>query len=115
MVTREGQNFSLYAGNSLQVIITVYDCNDAVVDLTPYTTIEWTAYKQTSKESILTKSLVSGLTVPTPSNGQIIITFTPADTTSIAPALYSHQCEISTATDVYTVAVGTMKLLYNKN
>jgi hypothetical protein len=113
-MTVQAQNFELFQGDTKQITITVTDENDAILPLTGYN-IVWVIYKQTNKELILSKTLGDGITVPTPSNGQIIISITPEDTELITPSTYLHECEISTSpTDVSTVTVGIVKILYSK-
>lgn len=113
-MTYTGQNFEIYQGDTKQIIITVYDEDGAILNLTGYN-INWVMYKSTTKELILSKSLGSGITVPTPSNGQIVIDFLPVDTENVIPNTYLHECEISTSpTDVSTVTTGAVKVFYSK-
>jgi len=113
-MTATGQNFDIYQGDSKQVIITTYDENDAILNLTGYD-ITWVLYKSTTKELILSKTLGDGITVPTPSNGEIVINFLPEDTENVIPNTYLHECEISTSpTDVSTVTTGSVKVFYSK-
>lgn len=110
-----GQNIELHQGDTRQVIFTVKDTDGNVFDLTGFTSITWVVYKQTSKVAVLTKTYGSGITVPTPANGQIVVDLLPSDTESLASAIYNHECEISSGpNDVYTVSTGTLKLLYSK-
>lgn len=113
-MTIQSQNFEIHAGDTKQVIITVTDENDAILPLSGYD-ITWVMYRQTSKEEVLRKELGDGITVPTPSNGQIVIGFLPTDTADIVPNTYSHECEISSGPDdIATICTGTVKILYSK-
>lgn len=113
-MTYTGQNFEIYIGDAKQVIITAYDENDAILDLSGYD-IVWVMYKSTTKNIMLSKSLGSGITVPTPSNGQILIDILPVDTENIVPNTYLHECEISTSpTDVSTITTGSVKVIYSR-
>lgn len=117
-MTVKSQNFEIFAGDSKQIEILVTDEDtDLPVDLTPYLsgTIIWVVYDKSTKNLILSKSLGSGVTVPSPSSGIVIITLSPTDTENITPKLYNHECEISSSpTDVATVTTGTINILYSK-
>lgn len=113
-MTATGQNFEIFQGDSKQIIITVYDENDAILPLDGYE-VSWVMYRSTNKQLVLSKTLGDGITIPTPSNGQIVIDFLPDDTVNIVPNTYAHECEISTGpTDVSTVTVGAVKVFYSK-
>lgn len=113
-MTYAGQNFEMYLGDTKQVIITVYDENDAILDLSGYD-ITWVLYKLTSKQIVLTKTLGSGISVPAPSSGQIVIDILPVDTENLVPNTYVHECELSSSpTDVSTITTGTVKLIYSR-
>lgn len=113
-MTTQAQNFEMFAGDTRQITISVTDEDGAALPLTGYDAI-WVVYKQTTKELILSKVLGSGIMIPTPANGQIIIDLLPEDTEDITPGKYLHECEISTSsTDVSTVTTGIIKILYSK-
>ena len=113
-MTIKGQNFEIFQGDTKQITISVTDEDGAILPLTGYDAI-WVVYKQTSKELIISKVLASGISIPTPSNGEIIIDLLPEDTETVIPGTYLHECEISTSPiDVSTVSTGTIKVLYSK-
>jgi hypothetical protein len=108
-----GQNFEVFQGDTKDIFIDVVDENGAALDLSSYDAIHWVAYKPTTKEEILSKTLGSGITVP--SLGVIKISLVPADTEILTPLIYAHECEISDGTNVVsTVCTGTMKVIYSK-
>lgn len=110
-----GQNFEMHAGDRKQIQISVTEEDGSVLDLISFTQITWVIYHQTTKVAVLTKTLGAGITVPTPSNGVILIDLLPADTENISPSLYNHECEISDgSTNVATVTTGFVKILYSK-
>lgn len=112
-MTLSGQNFEMHQGDNKEIIITNYDENDAILDLTGYS-IVWVAYHPTTKALILSKSLGDGITVPTPENGQIVISLLPADTLSVVPNTYNHEVEITLSSVVSTTTTGTIKILFSK-
>jgi len=117
-MTINSQNFEMYRGDSKEIRIPITDeATGLAVDLTPYLSgsIIWVVYNRTSKATILSKSYGDGISVPTPSSGEIIITLRPEDTESIIPNTYNHECEISSSsTNVATVTTGTINILYSK-
>lgn len=113
-MTVTGQNFEIHQGDTKQIIITAYDENDAILDLSGYD-IVWVIYHPTTKNLILSKSTGSGITVPAPTSGQLLIDLLPEDTENVVPNTYAHECEISTSpTNVSTITTGTVKVLYSK-
>lgn len=112
-MTETGQNFELHAGESKEVIISVYDDNGSPVDLSDYTVI-WKVFKQTTKEVVLSKSLSSGITISGAYLNDIVIQLLPADTVNLTPAVYNHEGEIDSGPSNHaTVAVGTVRVLFS--
>ena len=103
----------MHQGDNKQLIITIYDENDAILNLTGYD-IVWVVYHPTTKSVILSKSSGSGITVPTPSSGQVVIDLLPADTLSVVPNTYNHECEITLSSVVSTTTTGIIKILYSR-
>lgn len=113
-MTVTSQDFTIFQGDVKQITISVTDEADDILPLDGYDII-WVWYRATNKEEVLRMTLGDGITVPTPSNGQIKIDVLPVDTEDIVPNTYIHECEISTSpTDISTVTVGTVKVLYSK-
>lgn len=113
-MTIVGQNFDLYLGDTKQIIITAYNEAGGILPLAGYD-ITWVVYKSTTKAIVLTKTLGAGITVPTPSNGEIVIDILPVDTMNLIPNTYLHECEISTSpTDVATITTGAVKMIYSR-
>lgn len=114
-MTEVGQNFEMYQGDTKNIEIEVRDENGAILPLDPYDGITWIVYNTTTKATVLTRTLGDGITVPTPSNGVILISLVPADTENIIPNTYAHECEIVSGTSIVaTVATGTIKIIYSK-
>ena len=72
-MTATGQDFSVYAGDDFDVVVTVKDANDALLDITGFT-IDW------SVNGIVDKSVGSGITMTDPVNGVFTIAIVPTDT-----------------------------------
>jgi len=117
-MTVEQQNFEIYAGDTKNVSIVVEDeDNDLpVLDITGCTAT-WILYDPyNSDEILITKILGSGITIPTPSNGTIIVSLLPEDTISIEPAnWYVHETEIVDAFgNVTTTTIGFLRIKKSK-
>jgi len=114
-MTEVGQNFEMFQGDSKLIYINVEDEFGNPLDISTYTVI-WVVYKQTSKEAILTKTTADDVTVSGAFNDIAVVSLSPEDTESVAPAVYNHECEISKTSEglVSTVATGTIKILYSK-
>jgi hypothetical protein len=115
-MTAKGQNFEMFQGDTTTITISVLDTAGSAVNISGYAA-SWVMYVPTTHETILEKTTVSGggITIADPSTGVITIALLPVDTENITPRLYNHECEITLDTDnVYTVAVGTVAMLYGK-
>jgi hypothetical protein len=109
-MTQTRQNFEVYAGDDKEVTITVYQEDETtLLNLTSYT-LNWVLY-DADGDILLTKIIASGLTVPTPSNGQVVVSLVPADTLTLDPGVYSHELEItSVGGKISTVTTGLVKI-----
>ena len=115
-MTEINQDFDIYQGDSKRVTFTVRDEAGSLLALTGYEAT-WVLYagRDRSATAVLSKVIGSGLAVPTPANGQVLLTLAPADTATLAPGKYSHELEIiSGAGDVSTVTTGTATVYYSK-
>lgn len=111
-MTATGQNFSIYAGDTCAVTITVLD-EDGDPKSIIGSTINWVAYH--GDTVYLTKTTSSGITLSDPANGEFEISFVPADTESMGIGAYTHEAEVTDSSgNVSTVTVGTMTVLRSK-
>lgn len=109
-----GQNFEVFQGDSKVETVTIRDEANALLNLTGYT-FNWVMFRMNTRVNVLTKTLASGLSVPTPANGELVITLDPADTVDLAPGKYNHELEmISAGGDVSTVTTGIVSVLYSQ-
>jgi hypothetical protein len=114
-MTTTGQNCYVFQGNTHTMIVVVE--NDGVpVDLTDYDAT-WVVYNSTTKETVLTKTTASGggITIPTPANGEVVISLLPSDTESITPREYNQQLDIELDENtIYTASTGKFIVLYSQ-
>ena len=112
-MTISGQNFEVYQGDNKEIIITVRDDNENIIDLTGYSVV-WCVHNQRVTDIIFQKttSLGEEITIPNPTSGEIIITLEGLDTHILTPKNYGHQCEIQDQFGNHaTVTTGYMKIL----
>lgn len=99
------QNFSMYAGDTKQVVVTVKKDDGSALDLTG-ATVRWgfdTVVKTTS----------SGIVLTTPLSGIFTITISPTDTVGKTGEFQHGGTVTDAAGNVSTVIVG--KITINKN
>lgn len=105
------QNFSVYAGDTLTLAMTIYNDQGVPLNLTG-TTVEWTAGKSDQGPPVISKATGGrGINLVDPIHGYVEIDLLPADTLLLTPGDYRHQCEVTLAGVVSTVAAGAMTLL----
>lgn len=106
-MTALNQNFSMYAGDSKKVIITVTDDNNNALDLFG-ASVKW-ALKRSSRtdEREIYKEINKGIKIDNPTNGELTIDLLPSDTALLTPGTYYHECEVTDANgNVSTITVG---------
>lgn len=111
-MTIAGQNFEVYQGDNKEIIITVRNQDGSLTDLSGYNAV-WCVHDITPENVVLLKStgLAGGIAIPTPANGQLVITLTSDDTMDIITKVYGHQCEIEDSLGNHaTVTTGYMKV-----
>jgi len=112
-MTKTGQNFSIYQGDSKEVYVTVLDENENNLDITSCT-INWVMYKRYPENVVLTKTTASGIAITVPSSGIFRMDFSPSDTESLLGD-YNHEGEITdTNLNISTIFVGTVNVYKSK-
>ena len=105
-MTEIKQNFEVWAGDDKEITVIVREEDDSLLDLSGYT-FNWVMYDLDDESVHLTKTLSTGLSVPTPSNGEVVITLEPDDTENLDTGLYRHELEATSSTNkISTVTVG---------
>jgi hypothetical protein len=94
-MTTKGQNFEVYQGDNKEIIITIRNQDGSLTNLTGYSAV-WCVHSQTISNIVLQKTTLplGGIEVPDPASGQLIITLSSVDTSTLATKNYGHQCEI---------------------
>jgi hypothetical protein len=111
----KGQNFEIFQGDTKRLVISVQHPDGSPYNLTGYS-VRWVIYFPTTRALLLERATSGGgITVPVPTNGEILIDLVPTDTENAIPRIYNHECEIQTSsTNVHTVCVGIVTILYSK-
>jgi hypothetical protein len=105
-MTTINQNFSMYAGDSKNITITVTNDDGTVLNLTN-ATVKW-ALKKRVKSTVneIYKTTTDGIVITDSLNGVIKINVTPNDTTNLS-GMYYHECEVTDQSgNVSTVTTG---------
>lgn len=90
-MTEENQNTDFYTNNTVGLLVTVYDDNNNLKDLTA-STITWLFFDGNTDEILITKTTASGITIVDAINGLMLISIEPEDTRNIKPAnWYKHE------------------------
>lgn len=92
-MTYSNQDLLLWSGDDKVITVTVYDNDDAIVNITS-ATITWQLSHNVSSAALISKTVGSGISLSDPSNGQFTITLDPADTASLSGRYY-HEAEIT--------------------
>ena len=106
------QDFTTYAGDSCAPIYTVTDASGTPVDISAATAITWTARRNSSTATVITKTKLSGAIaiLGGGTGGQYQVTLAPADTA----ALSGYYVYTTAITDLFgnvvTVATGRMRV-----
>jgi len=106
------ENLSLYAGDSLDLTMSVTNLDGTVKDLTS-ADVSWGIFNENTGELLVQKSTVSGIIITSVPSGVCVISVLPEDTEDIRPATwYRHEGEVIDAQgNVSTVLVGNFTIM----
>jgi hypothetical protein len=111
-MTINGQNIEVYQGDNKNIIISIVDDDGGILNLTGYNAV-WCMHEQTAENIVLQKTTSpgEGITIPDPTNGELVIALEQSDTSELTPKIYGYQCEIEDAFGNHaTVTTGYLKL-----
>jgi hypothetical protein len=101
---------TMVRGDTRLIRATYVDEAGAALNLTGCT-IRWWFAKNANGPALFQKSIGSGVTVVSAASGRFDVRMAPADTFSINPGDYYHECEITDASgEVATVFSGVVKI-----
>lgn len=102
------QNFELWQGEDEQVEVPVTDGTNPV-SLTG-AAIEWGMWHGDTR--LITKATGSGITLANSAavDDAIVIALSAADTATVAPGYYSHECRVQKGGDYQVVFVGVVTI-----
>lgn len=103
------QNFEIVQGDTANLNITVTDKSGSKI--LSGSTIKWVLWDDIAQLALLTKVTGAGITITSPLAGQFTVALEPADTLTVPPGKYSHECEVTDASgNVSTVLVGAVTI-----
>ena len=104
------QNFTLTAGDTKSLVITVKDNEGVAVDITG-ASVKWQAARSFGKASAISKATGgSGIVLTNPSTGVFTVTLDADDTEDLKGQFY-HEAQVTLADGtIATVLFGTMKI-----
>lgn len=109
-MTQAGQNFQVFQGDNHEIVISVVDENGLPANLAGYDAI-WCVHQQNHAENIILQKSTSlgGIVI---SGSDVIISLAQADTATMTPKLYGHQCELEDGSGNHaTITTGYMRVL----
>jgi hypothetical protein len=102
-------DFSIYAGDTTVLRITVKDEAGAAVDLGS-STIRWQLAVNVYGTPLLAKSVGSGVEVVDAANGRFDVTLDSEDTEVLSGGTYYHEAEMYDGGVVSTILTGTIQI-----
>ena len=107
MTVRHTQNFRLFAGDDLRVIVTVRDQTGQLVDISDAQDIRWAVAPSVSADPVIEKSLGNGITINSPTS--FTFDLTSAETGALSRGRYYHEAEAVTDQGLtYTALSGSL-------
>ena len=106
------RHIQMRRGTSVSLALTARQADGTAIDLTGLTgtAIAWRISSENRKTLKFTKSIGSGITVTAATLGEFTAALVPADTSSLQPDWYEHECEVTSGSDIYTVLRGRLDL-----
>jgi hypothetical protein len=110
MATSVNQDMTIFAGNDVDIIVTVTDADGTAVNITGVTMTYVLGTEVGAAAATVTKTVGGGITLTTPASGIATINLDPDDTTSLEGTYY-HELEItSAASEVNTGFIGEVTI-----
>ena len=105
-MTKTAQDTTIYAGDTANLSVTVYDTDNGGYKNIANSTIAWVLFDPDGSGVLLTKT-TGDITITDGLNGRFTVPLSPADTVNIAPGVYRHEAEITDSSGtVSTVLTG---------
>ena len=109
-MTQINQDFTTYSGDDLDLRVTVRSSiNSNPVDITGVSAT-WVAKRSPDAPAVITKTTGSGITLTTPTTGQLTITLASSDTADITGDLLHELQVVDVGGKVSTVMRGRMRV-----
>jgi len=106
-VINEHESFRMFAGNTVQLDVTVLNADGTVYDMNDVTTITWLLLDRTSGTTLSSLTLGNGIQLDT-AHFEILI---PESATANRAGEFYHECEVTTASGgVSTIFAGTVSV-----
>lgn len=104
------QLLSMFSGESRTLTFAVKDSAGVAQDLTA-ATIKFHISRDEGVAALITKSIGSGITVPTPTDGNIVVAMAASDTATICGELYFQVIVTDGSGNISVVAHGDLTIL----
>jgi len=116
MAAASNQNASMHSGDDKELVITINDSSGNAIDLSGLVSAKWSCSKKKSDGSfsstpVVSKSLVSGISVTDAANGELTVTLAQADTKDLSGSFYQELELVDSANKKQTVMTGTLTIL----
>ena len=108
----ENQDFTMFAGDTKVIALSVLDGDGTVVNLTGLNSAQFVIKKYASSTTAsVTKTLGSGITNSTPTQGVLQITISASDTASMDEGEYYHETRIKdSGNKIGTITTGKVTI-----
>lgn len=97
------------AGDNRDIVYTIVDENDDVIDLTGGS-MTWKAYVSGTDTEVISKSTSGGIALTDPTNGVATVSLEPADTTALKGTYILDGEFTDSGSDVYTFEDGGLEI-----
>lgn len=110
MSIRTGQDFDIFAGDDLEVIVPVRDQQGQLVDISDAQSIKW-GVSQSNRSAVLLLKEYPGSGIILLDDSRFKFDVTSAQSSDLGAGRYYHEAEIVTSTGlVYTVLTGSINI-----
>lgn len=117
-MTKIDQDFTMWQGEDVVITVPVTNGTGTPVSLTGATAVLWRVYDGLKATTVaLSKTLGSGIALAdsADTDDAVVITLDPADTESLSPGRYYHECRVTdSGGDEQVIFVGDLILKQSK-
>lgn len=111
-MTMTAQNYTIYAGDTVELLVAVTDSITGLAKNITGATIKWVLYNERTQAAVVNKTTSSGIAITDAAGGLYTVTVSALETATLTPEAFYHESEVTDSSGrVSTVFTGHIVVL----